>query len=35
LQGKEPLNIANRDVLKNKRWSHLEPRWNFYTKGWE
>jgi len=26
LQGKEPLNIANRDVLKNKRWSHLEPR---------
>ena len=23
LQGKEPLNIANRDVLENKRWEHL------------
>ena len=23
LQGKEPLNIANRDVLKDKRWGHL------------
>jgi D-3-phosphoglycerate dehydrogenase len=26
LQGKEPLNIANRDVLKNRRWSQLAGR---------
>jgi D-3-phosphoglycerate dehydrogenase len=26
LQGKEPQNIANREVLKNERWSHLAGR---------
>ncbi|MEW6673065.1 MAG: hydroxyacid dehydrogenase [Thermodesulfobacteriota bacterium] len=26
LQGREPLNIANRDVLKHRRWAHLAGR---------